>query len=521
MRSSVDVGALVAFTVVLLAVPVIGLLASRRRAGPTTAPGQELTEWALAGRQYGAWRTWFLLGGSIFTAYTFVAVPALVYGVGALGFFAVPYTIVVFQLAYLLLPWLRRLSAVHGWVTPADIVRGRFSSPSLAAAVAVTGLLATMPYIALQLLGIGALLTVLGLPENGVLADVALSATFAILAVGTYRHGLRTPAAIAVVKGALVFGAVTLVSLVALRSTPGSPSLFRRADEILETRPQGSLLLADGMAGSYVTLAVGSALALMLYPHVLMPAFAARSGDVLRRNAIGLLAWTALLAVLAVLGLVALGRGVQVPPGQAELAVPVLVFDSLPPVLAGVALGAIGIGALVPAAVMSIGAASSFASNVYLEYVNPTALPSQVTQVAKIVSAVVKVGALAFVFGLRSQDAITLQLLGGVWILQTLPAVVIGLRWRWLHRYALLAGLVSGVTIGTVLVAAQGFVAVTRIEVGGLGFGVYAGLVALTANLIVSILLTPVLDRVGSARGMDGTRSDGIGMSRSEREVSG
>jgi solute:Na+ symporter, SSS family len=536
MRSSVDVGALVAFVVVLLAVPVIGLLVGRRQAGAArfpagpggspagtpyaAAPGQGLAEWALAGRRYGAWRTWFLLGGSIFTAYTFVAVPALVYGVGALGFFAVPYAIVVFQLAYLLLPWLRDLAAAHGWVTPADIVRSRYSSPSLAAAVAVTGLLATMPYIALQLLGIGALLTVLGLPENGVLADLALSATFAVLAVGTYRHGVRTPAAIAVLKGVLVFGAVALVSMVTLRTT-GSGALFGRAGDALAGRPQGSLLLTDGLAGPYVTLAVGSALALMLYPHVLVPAFAARSADVLRRNAIGLLAWTALLAALAVLGLVALGQGVRVPSGRAELAVPVLVHDSLPPVLAGIALGAIGIGALVPAAVMSIGAASTFASNIYLEYVNPTALPGQVTQVAKIVSVVVKVGALAFVFGLRSQDAITLQLLGGVWILQTLPAVVIGLRWRWPHRYALLAGLMFGVTIGTVLVAAQGFVAVTRIDVGGLHVGVYAGLVALTANLLVAILLTPVLDRAAVPRGVDGTGVGGSARSRQEWEVGG
>jgi solute:Na+ symporter, SSS family len=528
---SVDVDALAAFSAVLLAVPLAGLLIARRRAGPHgpvdgTAPGGELVQWALAGRRYGAWRTWFLLGGSIFTAYTFVAVPALAYGVGALGFFAVPYAIVVFQLGYLLLPWLRDLAAAHGWITPADVVRGRFSSPALAAAVAVTGILATMPYVALQLLGIAALLTALGVPERGVLADVALSATFAILAVGTYRHGLRTPAAIAVVKAILVFAATASVAWVALRATGGPRVLFPRAAGALTGHPGGALLLPGGLGVPYVTLAVGSALALLLYPHVLLPALAARSGDVLRRNAIGLLAWTALLGVLALLGLVALGRGVRVPPGRAELAVPVLVHETLPPVPAGIVLGAIGIGALVPAAVMSIGAASTFASNIYLEYVNPTALPGQVTQVARVVSVLVKVGALAFVLGLRSQDAITLQLLGGVWILQTLPALVIGLRWGWPHRYALLAGLIAGLTIGTVLVAGQGFVAVTVLDVGGLRVGVYAGLLALAVNLAVVALATPILDRAGVARGLDGTAVLELGKGeparvRQEREVNG
>jgi SSS family solute:Na+ symporter len=158
---------------------------------------------------------------------------------------------------------------------------------------------------------------------------------------------------------------------------------------------------------------------------------------------------------------------------------------------------------------MSAAATSTFASNVYLEYINPTAIPEQVTQVARVVSIVVKFGALAFVLGLRSRDAIALQLLGGVWILQTLPALLIGLRWHRPHRYALLAGLICGVISGTWLVAAQGYVATTWISFSGWHFGVYTGLVALAVNLGVTGLLTPVLDRAGVARGTDST---GLGL---------
>jgi SSS family solute:Na+ symporter len=517
---STDGTALACLGAVLAAVSGLTLLAGRGRfRHRNVPPGGELAEWALAGRGYGAVRSWFLLGGSVFTAYTFVAVPALVYGVGGLGFFAVPYTIVVFQLAYVLLPWLHRAAAVHGWVTPADAVRDRYGSPSLSLAVALTGILATMPYVALQLLGLSALLTVLGVPEQGPWADAALTATFAVLALGTYRHGLRAPALIAVVKGVGVFVVTGACVWLGLRAVGGPGPLFAQAGTLLRGRPGAGVLLPAGLGSSYVTLAVGSALALLLYPHVLLPAFAARDEDTLRRTSIGLLGWTALLGVVALAGTAALARGVRVPAGRAELAVPQLVHLSLPAPLAGAVLGVVGIGALVPAAVMSVAAASTFASNVYLEYVNPTALPSQVTQVARVVSVVVKLGALAFVLGLRSQDAITLQLLGGVWILQTLPAVVIGLRVHRLHRYALLAGLGVGVALGTALVAAQGFVAVTRFSVAGHEVGVYAGLVALVANLAVVAVLTPVLDAAGVPRGLDGTGLRLAGFARREWQV--
>lgn len=504
--AALDLRCLLPFVAVLGLASAVMLVARRIRPAPgPAAPGEELLEWALSGRRAGTWSTWFLLGGSIFTVYTFAAVPALVYGVGALGFFAVPYTIVVFQLGYLVLPRLWRQAAVHGWTTPADIVRDRFDSPALALAVALTGLLATMPYIALQLLGVAALLTVMGLPAGGPAADVALTATFAVLAVGTYRSGLRAPAVVAVLKAVLLLVATVVLVVLVLRATGGTGPLFDRAGAALASGGDGSLLLPAGLGSAYASLAIGSALALLLYPHVLLPTFAARSADVVRRANVGLLAWTALLAVLALAGLGARALGIRAPVGRAELAVPMLVRELLSPEGAGLVLGVIAVGALVPAAVMSVAAASTFASNIYLEYVNPTAIPAQVTRVAKVVSVLVKLGALAFVLGLRAQDAITLQLLGGVWILQTLPSVLLGLRLRRPHRYALLAGLAVGLVLGTWLVAAQGFVAVTQLSVGGASLGVYAGLVALAANLAVTAVLTPVLDRFGVSRGVDST----------------
>src|SRR4051794_9607897 len=151
----------------------LGFVAARwRRAKLDT-----LHEWGLGGRNFGGWVTWFLLGGDLYTAYTFVAVPALVYGSGATGFFALPYTIVLYPLAFLVAPRLWSVAHRHGYVTPADVVRGRHGSAALALLVALTGIVATMPYIALQLVGIEAVLKVMG-----VTGDWPLVIAFAVLA---------------------------------------------------------------------------------------------------------------------------------------------------------------------------------------------------------------------------------------------------------------------------------------------------------------------------------------------------
>src|SRR5439155_25368625 len=151
---------IVVFTVLFLAVSGMGFVAARWRRPETLA---HLDEWGLGGRNFGAWITWFLVGGDLYTAYTFVAVPALLFGAGATGFFAVPYTVIIYPMVFLVLARMWSVSHRHGFVTPADFVRARFGSPVLALLVAITGIVATMPYIALQLIGIEAVLKTMGI----------------------------------------------------------------------------------------------------------------------------------------------------------------------------------------------------------------------------------------------------------------------------------------------------------------------------------------------------------------------
>src|ERR1044072_727006 len=217
MKDGVNGVALTVFIIFFLAVTVMGFLAARWRRADNE---HSLDEWGLGGRSFGTWVTWFLLGGDLYTAYTFVAVPAAMYATGAVaGFFAVPYTIILYPIVFIFMARFWSVSHRHGFVTTADFVRGRYDDRSLSLAVAVTGFIATMPYIALQLIGIQAVLEVAGIGggDNWFAKDAPLFVAFVILAAYTYTSGLRAPAVIAVVKDTLVY----LVIIVAIVYLPG------------------------------------------------------------------------------------------------------------------------------------------------------------------------------------------------------------------------------------------------------------------------------------------------------------
>nr|WP_324604170.1 sodium:solute symporter [Streptomyces sp. 303MFCol5.2] len=414
-------------------------------------------------------------------------------------------TVIVCPLAFVLLSRLWSVARRNGYVTAADFVRGRYGSPPLALVVALTGILATMPYLALQLLGIRAVLTAGGVYPRGAAGDLVMVALFAGLAVATYRHGLRAPAVISALKAVAVFVSLTAVCWLVFRRLGGPGAVFAGAARGLGGTDvaHSPLALSPAQQPAYATLALGSALALLMYPHVLTAGFAADGPRTLRKVSAALPAWTGLLALFGFLGIAALAAGVRAPRGSAEAAVPMLVDRLMPGPLAGLVFAAITVGALVPAAVMSIAAATGFVRNVYVEYVHPTATPKRQVRIAKAVSLTAKAGAVAFVFGLRDQDAVNLQLLGGVWILQIFPAVAVGLFTGRLHPRALLAGWAAGMAAGTFLVVREGFSSIVA-----LGFGpleVYAGIVALLLNLTVAVAGTAALERLGVPRGADTT----------------
>jgi SSS family solute:Na+ symporter len=510
------------FIFLFLIVTVLGFAAARWR----RADLDSLDEWGLGGRGFGTFIAWFLIGGDIYTAYTFIAVPATLYAGSAVGFFAVPYTIVVYPLIFLFLPRLWSVSHRHGYVTPADFVQGRYDSRGLALVIALTGILATMPYIALQLVGMQVVLEVMGIGTdsgNWFVKDIPLFIAFIVLAAYTYSSGLRAPALIAFVKDTLIY----IVILVAVFYIPsqigGWDHIFQTVtDGFNESNATNADAIAAGEATpkatmppqplqwAYASLALGSALALFMYPHSVTGVLSTRSRSVIRRNAALLPAYSFLLGLLALLGFVAIAAGVKVDNPQQS--VPQLFEEQFSPWFAGVAFAAIVIGALVPAAIMSIAAANLWTRNVYKAFINRSATPKQEAKQSKLTSLLVKFGALVFVLALSKDFAINLQLLGGVWILQTLPAIVIGLYTRWMHRWALFAGWAAGMAYGTWL--AYGVKSPVQDHFGGplVNFPgtetkVYIAVIAVLVNLIVAVVLTVVLRAMKVDEGVDQTRA--------------
>ena len=491
------------FLVLFVTVALLGLLGARWRAGDLS----QLTEWGLGGRSFGTLITWFLLGGDLYTAYIFIAVPALMAGAGAAGFFAVPYATLMYPVLFIAFPRLWSVARRHGYVTAADFVAGRYGHRGLALAIALTGLVAVMPYIALQLVGMQVVIAALGLNYAVALplvgnVSIPLLVAFMVMAAFTYTSGLRGTALIAVVKDILVYITVLAAIIFIPSELGGYGKVFAAVDPKLLLLPRGT---ADnlGPGFAYVTLSLGSLLALFLYPHSVTGILSSSSRQVIKRNAIAMPAYAVALGLISLMGYMAIAAGVKDMSEFADgfktfgpnYAVPALLLHAFPSWLVGVAFAAIAIGALVPAAIMSIASANLFTRSIYKEYFHPRCSDAEESRVAKIVSLVVKAGGLIFIVGFPQNYAIVLQLLGGIWISQTLPAVVLGLYTRWLHPRALLFGWAAGIASGTWMAWTLSFKGATyALPVFGTTVPCYAAIPALALNLGVSVALSIVFN---------------------------
>ena len=498
-------------------VTVLGFFASRWK----QADLDSVHEWGLGGRRFGPWITWFLLGGDLYTAYTVIAIPAVVYAIGAYGFFAVPYTIIIYPFLYLTMPRLWAVTHKHGYMTASDFILGRYGHRWLELAVAATGILATMPYIALQLVGLEKVISALGFQGEGLYSHAPITIAFVILALYTYKSGLRAPAMIAFVKDTMIYVFIIAAIIVIPYELGGFGAIFAAAQKAYDAKivagaaatpavkVAAGLVLQPQQVAPYITLAIGSAMALFMYPHALTGTLAASSGRAIKFNTMTLPAYSFVLGLIALLGVMALAAGVKVNSPQD--AVPQLVLWAFPDWFAGFCFAAIALGALVPAAVMSIGAANTFTRNIWKPFIHPAMTPREESVIAKLVSLIVKVGALVVIFVMPTQFALDLQLLGGVWMVQIFPALILGLYTRWFSGTALLVGWAAGMLVGTSLSwTTKSWVPVHAMKwdiplMGPvdslLGFTAYNGLTAVLVNVLIAAILSLVI----RPRGVDET----------------
>jgi solute:Na+ symporter, SSS family len=489
------------FVAFFVLVTVMGFVAANWKSGNL----DQLHEWGLGGRRFGSWITWFLLGGDLYTAYTVIAVPAVVYAIGAYGFFAVPYTIIIYPFIFLTMPRLWNVTHKKGYITGSDFVLGRFGNKWLELAVALTGILATMPYIALQLVGMEKVIQAMGFQGQGLMAHLPLTIAFIILALYTYKSGLRAPALIAFVKDIMIYIFVIAAIIIIPSQLGGYEGIFEAAGKVFDARahaaggnPNQGLLLTSAQIAPFITLAIGSAMALFMYPHSMTGVLSASTPNAIRRNAASLPAYSLTLGLIALMGYMAHAAGIVACPKDGSVVpycvtspqdvVPQLFLKMFPDWFAGFTFAAIAIGALVPAAVMSIGAANTFTRNVWRPFVEPSMSPEREATLAKLMSLIVKAGALVVIFFMPTQFALDLQLLGGVWMIQVFPAIVFGLYTRWFSGTALLIGWAVGFVSGTWL--SWGATAWTPVSTTFTGFGAYNGLTSLVLNVVVAVVLS-------------------------------
>jgi len=473
------------FLVLVFGVAVLGFLAARWGHANLTS----FEEWALGGRRFGTIVTWFLLGGDLYTAYTFIAVPAFAFGSGAIAFFAVPYTTIAYPLAFLIMARFWTVAKARGYVTAADFVHDRFGSRPLELAVALTGVVATMPYIALQLIGVRVVLERSGIAPTQGSEVTMLIVAFALLAAYTFTSGLRAPAMIAFVKDTLIYVTVLAAILIIPKSLGGWSHVFSAAQTALAAKPKpGSTILAPPLYFAYSSLALGSALALFIYPHSITSVLSARSANVIRRNCALLPLYSILLTLIALLGYCALAAHIRV--ADPNFAIPDLFARFFPGWFAGVAFAAIVIGALVPAAIMAIGAANLFASNILQTFQLRQARPPVETRTARIIALLVLAGGLLIALTIKPAYAIEFKLLGGSWIVHIFPAFILGLYTTWFHRHALLAGWAAGLAAATWMAQTSHFSTTIFTLHAGITLPGYIAFYALLINIAVASLAT-------------------------------
>lgn len=474
---------------------ILGFGASKWRAGDLN----KLGEWALAGRRLGPYLAWFLVGADLYTAYTFIAVPSGMFAKGGLYFFAVPYVMSTFAVAMIVMTSLWKISKEKGYVTAVDFIKDKFNSKTLGILIAITGIVAELPYIALQIVGMKAVLTVMlaSYGDVATISEIALILSFVVLAAFTFWSGLRGATLTAVMKDVIIFITVIVIIVAVPLSYGGFHAAFA-------AKPSFATLPAS-LGTGYISLFILSALALYLYPHAINGVLSTKSARNVRLSTSLLPVYGLGLAFLALFGVLIYAvpsalKFISAYPAsqQGVLVVPALIQATMPGWFVGFAYLGIFIGGLVPAAIMAISQANLLTRNVIKEF-KPNLTPKAEADIAKWASVVFKFLALGFVFLIPETYAIQLQLLGGILIAQTLPPIFLGLYTKWLNKNALIAGWVVGIASGLY------FVIQANLQYGLLktsfmhtSFGLlYIALTALVFNLVVAVVWSAVANAVG------------------------
>lgn len=479
-KGGTHVTALIVTAVIILIVVAVGFWAGRDKMSRSS-----IEEWSVGGRSFGGLFVWFLIGADIYTAYTFLGLTGYGYSLGAAAFFAVPYVVLAYPIAYFILPKVWVFAAKHNLTSLADYARERFKSRTIGVLVALTGIIFLIPYIDLQLSGITGVVQVAGqntFANTKAVGTVALIISFLLVALYTFFSGLRAPAWTALIKDGLVW----IIMVIMVVSVPfilfGSwGNMFHTA---ITKFPQ-MMTLHSGAHGSFwfMSAALISALALFMWPHGATGALSAKSAESLRKNAVFLPFYNILLFFITFLGVV----GYMVLPHSSAkgysnvILLHLIHFTYHNQFLEGLMYGTVALASLVPASIMVLAASNLFASNVLKDWLTPKMTDHTRTLTARVFVFVMT--ALALIFGiLFPNQLISLQLEGTSGMVQIIPIIVFGLFFKRISSVALTTGLLGGI----VMVFLNHF----ALKLPG-----YDGFWGLLVNIILFLILNPMFTK--------------------------
>jgi len=408
----------------------------------------DLEQWTVGGRGFGVVLVWLLMAGEIYTTFTFLGASGWAYSRGGPVLYILGYQPLMYVVSFYILPLIWEVGQRHGLQTQADFFQVRYGSTYFAAFVALVGVISLLPYVQLQLTGLGLIVEVASF--GAVHRTLAMIVAFALVAAFVFVSGVRGVAWASVLKDLLLlFAAVFLGIAVPYRYFGGIGSMFWA---LAHARPAHLVMpgaTSDLGHAWYVSTVLMFAVGFYMWPQFFAASFTASSGNVLRRNAVFMPLYSVTMPLMFIVGFAA----VLVLPGlhNGDLALLTLVQRTFPAWFLGIIGGAGALTAMVPAAIQILTAATLFAKNLCRPILAPDMSDRQVALLAKIMVLVLTGGAL-FLAIHSSISLVSLLLLGYAGIAQLFPGVVLGLFSRRVTTPGISAGLCVGIGIAVLLI---------------------------------------------------------------------
>lgn len=461
--------ALVIILAVILISALVGIYAGRNLK-------MNLENWSVGGRKFGILLIWLLMAGEIYTTFTFLGASGWAYSKGAPAFYILVYGALAYTLSFFILPVIWRIGKRYGLHTQPDFFIKIYKSRSLGVLVAVIGVFSIIPYLQLQLAGLGFIVEV---ASNGAIrSQVAIVMAFVLTCVFVYTSGIKGAAWVAIIKDVLMLAAVFIVGF-------GVPAIYfggfdKMMGVLIEKMPQH--LVFPGSTTNMDVLWVMStilvtAMGFYMWPHVFGSAFSAKSDKVIKRNAIIMPLYQIPILLIFMVGFTAL----LVIPGleNGDLAFLDLVNRTYPPWFMGFVGAAGAVTAMVPAAILVLFASTLVSKNIYQTGFRPLASDEQVMRLSRIM--VIVIMAVSLFFALQfPNELVPLLILGYDGVCQFFPGVVFGLFWRRVSKAGVFSGILTGVAVVALLILT-----------GNDPFlGINAGFVGLVFNATVTAIVS-------------------------------